>query len=258
MQTHLLTAIAASALLASVSPTFAQIAPAEAAGQSPAMQADVWSARRKAAVRPAREEPATIGSFFSKVFSPAAAANEPAAAPVRRSRAAALRQSPAVSARSSSVAPGGRAYESLIASHAASNGVPAELVHRVIVRESGYRANAVGGGGASGLMQIKLATARGMGYTGSAAGLLDPDTNLTYGVRYLAGAYRVAGGNHSRAVSYYASGYYYAAKRQRTTSNAYAQARPAAAPATTAMTTSDANAEPIALQREGRRNKLRR
>ena len=37
-------------------------------------------------------------------------------------------------------------------------------------------------------MQIKLATARGLGYTGDAAGLRDPDTNLTYGIKYLAGA----------------------------------------------------------------------
>jgi soluble lytic murein transglycosylase-like protein len=61
-------------------------------------------------------------------------------------------------------------------------------------------------------MQIKLPTARSMGYTGTAAGLLDADTNMTYAVKYLAGAYRVAGGNASRAVHYYASGYYYAAK----------------------------------------------
>ena len=153
------------------------------------------------------------------------------------------------------MAPGGRAYESLIASHAASNGVPAELVHRIVMRESRYRANAVGRGGASGLMQIKLATARGLGYTGSAAGLLDPETNLTYGVRYLAGAYRAAGGNHGRAVGYYASGYYYAAKRQRVASNAYAEAQPAAAPT---MTTSDANDAPIGMQREVRRKKHRR
>jgi soluble lytic murein transglycosylase-like protein len=51
-----------------------------------------------------------------------------------------------------------------------------------------------------------------MGYTGTAAGLLDADTNMTYAVKYLAGAYRVAGGNSDRAVHYYASGYYYAAK----------------------------------------------
>ena len=35
---------------------------------------------------------------------------------------------------------------------------------------------------------------------------------MTYAVKYLAGAYRVAGGNANRAVHYYASGYYYAAK----------------------------------------------
>ena len=64
------------------------------------------------------------------------------------------------------------------------------------------------------MMQIKLGTARAMGYGGTAAGLLDADTNMTYAVKYLAGAYRVAGGNHSRAVHYYAAGYYYAAKQK--------------------------------------------
>jgi soluble lytic murein transglycosylase-like protein len=34
-------------------------------------------------------------------------------------------------------------------------------------------------------------------------------------VKYLAGAYRAAGGNQNQAVAYYAGGYYYAAKRQR-------------------------------------------
>lgn len=105
-------------------------------------------------------------------------------------------------------------YEGLVASHAAANGVPASLVHRVVMRESRYNPGAVGRGGAMGMMQIKLATARGMGYTGTAQGLLDPNTNLTYAVKYLAGAYRAAGGNQDRAVGYYASGYYYAAKRQ--------------------------------------------
>ena len=64
-------------------------------------------------------------------------------------------------------------------------------------------------------MQIKLATARGLGYTGDAAGLRDPDTNLAYGTKYLAGAWRAASSDHARAMHYYASGYYYVAKRQR-------------------------------------------
>lgn len=106
-------------------------------------------------------------------------------------------------------------YESMVATHAQANNVPEALVHRVIVRESKYHPNLVGRGGTIGLMQIKLPTARGLGYTGDAAGLRDPNTNLAWGVKYLAGAYRAAGGDHSRAVRYYASGYYYAAKRQR-------------------------------------------
>ena len=96
-------------------------------------------------------------------------------------------------------------YDAMIAQHAAANGVPVELVHRVIVRESRYNPRAVNSGN-YGMMQIRLGTARGMGYTGSAQGLLDPNVNLTYAVKYLAGAYKVAGGNHGRAGSLYASG----------------------------------------------------
>ena len=57
-------------------------------------------------------------------------------------------------------------------------------------------------------MQIRLGTARAMGYSGSAAGLLDAETNMTYAVRYLAGAYRAAHGNETLAVALYARGYY--------------------------------------------------
>jgi soluble lytic murein transglycosylase-like protein len=106
-------------------------------------------------------------------------------------------------------------YDALVATHATANGVPEALVHRVIVRESRYQPHLVGRGGTIGLMQIKLATARSLGYTGDAAGLRDPNTNLTYAVKYLAGAYRAANGDHNRAMHYYASGYYQAAKRQR-------------------------------------------
>jgi soluble lytic murein transglycosylase-like protein len=105
------------------------------------------------------------------------------------------------------------AYQQMVERHATANNVPTELVHRVIMRESRYNPRAVSKGN-YGMMQIKLATARGLGYTGTAQGLLDPETNLTYAVKYLAGAYRAANGNMHRAVSYYAGGYYYAAKRQ--------------------------------------------
>jgi soluble lytic murein transglycosylase-like protein len=103
--------------------------------------------------------------------------------------------------------------DALIASQAAANGVPEELVRRVIKRESGGNPRVVSAGN-YGLMQIKLGTARAMGYQGDAAGLLDPNTNMTYAVKYLAGAYHAAGGNSDGAVHYYAAGYYYAAKRK--------------------------------------------
>lgn len=101
----------------------------------------------------------------------------------------------------------------LIAHHANANGVPAELAHRVIMRESRYNPSARNRL-YWGLMQISHATARGVGYRGPAQGLLDPNTNLRYGMAYLGNAYRVAGGDQRRAAKLYASGYYFEAKRK--------------------------------------------
>jgi soluble lytic murein transglycosylase-like protein len=101
--------------------------------------------------------------------------------------------------------------DALVAKHAAANGVPEQLVRRVIQIESRGRPHVVSAGN-YGLMQIRLGTARAMGYSGTGRGLLDADTNMTYAVRYLAGAYRAAGGNADRAVRYYQRGYYYQAK----------------------------------------------
>jgi soluble lytic murein transglycosylase-like protein len=96
--------------------------------------------------------------------------------------------------------------DELIAKHAAANNLPVALVHRVVKRESDYNPRCIYAGN-YGLMQIRLGTARSLGYTGTVEGLLDPDTNMTYAVRYLAGAYRVAGGDEDRAVALYARGY---------------------------------------------------
>lgn len=101
----------------------------------------------------------------------------------------------------------------LVAQHASANGVPPDLAHRVIMRESRYNP-AARNRAYWGLMQISHATARGIGYRGPAQGLLDPNTNLRYGMAYLGNAYRVAGGDHNRAVRLYASGYYFEAKRK--------------------------------------------
>ncbi len=96
--------------------------------------------------------------------------------------------------------------DALIARYAAANGVPEGLVRRIIYRESRGNARAVHNGN-YGLMQIRLGTARAMGYRGGARGLLDAGTNMRFAVKYLAGAYRAARGNPDRAVHFYAAGY---------------------------------------------------
>lgn len=101
----------------------------------------------------------------------------------------------------------------LIAKYAALYEVPETLVRRVVKRESNFNPKARNGP-YWGLMQILPQTAKGMGYQGTAQGLLDAETNLKYAVKYLRGAYLVAAGNHDRAVRFYASGYYYDAKRK--------------------------------------------
>jgi soluble lytic murein transglycosylase-like protein len=53
-----------------------------------------------------------------------------------------------------------------------------------------------------------------MGHKGPASELLDAETNLKYGVKYLRGAYIVANGDPDAAIMWYARGYYYEAKRK--------------------------------------------
>ncbi len=91
--------------------------------------------------------------------------------------------------------------------------VPESLIHRSIQQESGYNPNRHIGP-YWGLMQLRLDTARSMGYRGPARGLLDVDTNLNYAVAYLSNAYVVAGRNPERAIALYSSGYYYEARRK--------------------------------------------
>ena len=101
----------------------------------------------------------------------------------------------------------------LIVKYAAFHQIPESLLHRVIQRESGYNAGARNGP-YFGLMQILPQTAATMGYSGPASGLLDAEVNLRYAGAYLRGAWLVSGGDESKAVMWYAKGYYYEAKRQ--------------------------------------------
>ena len=109
-------------------------------------------------------------------------------------------------------------YDALIARHAAENGVPLRLARAVVELESGYNAGATGRG-TVGLMQIKPATARGIGYRGSAAGLYDADTNVRFGMRYLGGAYKLGRGDTCATALRYQGGH--RATRASASSRAY-------------------------------------
>lgn len=91
--------------------------------------------------------------------------------------------------------------------------VPVELVQRIVIRESNHNPGAHNGR-YYGLMQIDPRTAQTMGFRGPPSALLDADTNLQYGVKYLRGAWLVSDGDMDEAVGWYASGYYYEAKRK--------------------------------------------
>lgn len=99
----------------------------------------------------------------------------------------------------------------LINTYADDYGVPRELVHKVVQRESDYRPGARNGP-YYGMMQILPATARGIGFEGQPADLLDAETNLKWGVKYLRGAWMVSDGDMDAAVMWYARGYYYEAR----------------------------------------------
>lgn len=98
-------------------------------------------------------------------------------------------------------------YDRLIASNAAAYGVPLSLAHAVIRVESNYNAKMRGSAGEIGLMQVKLQTARGMGYRGSAKGLYDPATNIRYGMMYLGTARQLAAGDLCGTILRYNAGH---------------------------------------------------
>lgn len=107
----------------------------------------------------------------------------------------------------------GTPIDGIITKYATLYGIPESLLHRVVRRESTYNPRAYNRGH-YGLMQIKYATARSMGYEGPAEGLFDAETNIKYAGKYLRGAWLVADDKNDGAVRLYAAGYYYHAKRK--------------------------------------------
>lgn len=104
------------------------------------------------------------------------------------------------------VSAGNSSMIALVDRHAQAAGVPIALARAVVRIESNFNPRITGRAGEVGLMQIKHQTARGMGFTGTRAELYDPETNLRFGMLYLAQAARLAGGETCGAVMRYQGG----------------------------------------------------
>ncbi len=110
-------------------------------------------------------------------------------------------------------------YASMIRTAARKHGVPLSIAQAVVQVESNFNPRARGSAGEVGLMQIKPATARGMGYRGSTKALYDPKTNLEWGMKYLAGAHKRASGDVCGTILRYNAGHY--ARRMNPVSRRY-------------------------------------
>ena len=97
-------------------------------------------------------------------------------------------------------------YGAAIERHAQENAIPAALANAVIRVESNFNAHIVHAGN-YGLTQIKLATARSLGFDGSPSALLDPEINLHFGLKYLGNAYQQARGDLCATIMKYQSGH---------------------------------------------------
>lgn len=98
-------------------------------------------------------------------------------------------------------------YRALIEKEAARAGLAPEIAEAVMGVESGFNPGAIGGVGEIGLMQILPSTARMLGFSGTLAELAVPETNIHYGVTYLAKAWRLAGGDLCTATMKYRAGH---------------------------------------------------
>ena len=85
---------------------------------------------------------------------------------------------------------------------AAEEGVPAELIAKVMKQESGGRNNQTSSSGAKGLMQLKEGTASGLGVTD----IWDPEQNIRGGAKYLKQMLELSGGDEKKALAKYNQG----------------------------------------------------
>ena len=102
---------------------------------------------------------------------------------------------------------GSRPFAALVREEAEKAGLPPAVADAVMAVESAYDPAKVGGVGEIGLMQVRPTTAAMLGFRGTVAELADPATNIHFGVTYLAGAWRKAGGDLCRALMKYRAGH---------------------------------------------------
>lgn len=97
-------------------------------------------------------------------------------------------------------------YLALIRREAAANKVPLWLAIGVGWVESKYQPNLRGSHGVVGLMQVMPSTARFQGYRGPTEGLIDPETNIVWGLRELGWAHQQARGDACLTIAKYKGG----------------------------------------------------
>lgn len=95
----------------------------------------------------------------------------------------------------------------LVDRYAAEAGLPEELARAVVRVESDWDQSMTGFAGEIGLMQIRPETARLMGFAGHPDELYDPETNIRFGMRYLAEAWRRASGDLCQTALKYNGGH---------------------------------------------------
>jgi soluble lytic murein transglycosylase-like protein len=142
------------------------------------------------------------------IFSPAASRADPAL--TQTAYAGAEAAAPAAADTSNATPPPAGdvgSYRVLVKSEAKQTSMPWEIADAVMSVESGYNPAAIGTSGEIGLMQILPSTARVLGFSGTDADLAVPETNIHYGVTYLAEAWTLAGGDLCTAVMKYRAGH---------------------------------------------------
>lgn len=97
-------------------------------------------------------------------------------------------------------------YLAIIKREAAKNKVPLWLALGVGWVESKYDPNLRGSHTVVGLMQVMPSTARFQGYKGTNEGLLDPETNIVWGMKELGWDYAAAKGDACLAIAKYKAG----------------------------------------------------